>query len=90
MLIFFVKMPKSVSENKDILDRFASFRGSISLTGDDVLFINNSEFENYLTRPILLSLRSRKPQIAPLLLLSYIYYCRFGEMVDLTLPFMTN
>ena len=51
---------------------------------DDVLSINNPEFEHYL------NLRSRTPQRAPLLLLTYIYYCRLGGMVNFTLRSTTN
>ena len=41
-------------------------------------------------RCILLNLRSRIPQRAPLLLLTLIYYCRLGGMVNFTLPYTTN
>ena len=41
-------------------------------------------------RCILLNLRSRALQRASLPLLSYIYYCRLGGMVNFTLQFTTN
>ena len=41
-------------------------------------------------RCILLNLRPRTPQRVPLLLLTYIYYCRLGGMVNFTRPFTTN
>ena len=41
-------------------------------------------------RCILLNLRSKTPQRAQLLLLTEIYYCRLGGMVNFTLPSTTN
>ena len=41
-------------------------------------------------RCILLNLRSRTPQRAPLLLLTWIYFCRLGGMVNFTVPSTTN
>ena len=52
---------------------------------DDVLSINNPEFENYLGQMYPVNLRSRTPQRAPLLLLTKIYYCRLGGMWSIPL-----
>ena len=41
-------------------------------------------------RCILLNLRSKTPQRAQLLLLTWIYYCWLGGMVNFTLPSTTN
>ena len=57
---------------------------------DDVLSINNPEFENFLDRCIPLNSRSKTRQRATLLLLTLIYFCRSGGTVNFTLPFMTN
>ena len=57
---------------------------------DDVLSINNPEFENYLGQMIPLNSRSKTRQTATLLLLTWIYFCRSGGTVNFTLPFMTN
>ena len=57
---------------------------------DDVLSINNPEFENTWARCIPLSSRSKTRQRATLLLLTWIYFCRSGGRVNFTLPFMTN
>ena len=57
---------------------------------DDVLSINNPDFENYLDQIIPLNSRSKTRQRATLLLLTWIYFCRSGGTVNFTLPFMTN
>ena len=57
---------------------------------DDVLFINNQNSKVICSRCILLNLRSRSPQRASLLLLTTIYCCLLGGMVNFTLPFTTN
>ena len=51
---------------------------------DDILSINNHEFENYQGGCILLNLRSKTPQRAALLLLICIYFCRSGGTVNST------
>ena len=54
---------------------------------DDVLSINNPENSKIIWAScILLNLRSRTPQRVPLLLLTWIYFCRLGGMVNFTLP----
>ena len=57
---------------------------------DDVLSINNPEFENYLGQIIQLNSRSKTRQRATLLLHTWIYFCRSEGTVNFTLPFMTN
>ena len=57
---------------------------------DDVLSINNSEFENYLGQMYTVDSRSKTRQRATLLLHTLIYFCRSGGTVNFTLPFMTN
>ena len=58
---------------------------------DDVLSINNQDFENYLrVRCIPLNLRSKTRRRATPLLPTWIYSCRSEEMVSCTLPFPTN
>ena len=52
---------------------------------DDVLSINNPEFENYLGQMYPVELER-----ATLLLLTWIYFCRSGGTVNFTLPLMTN
>ena len=51
---------------------------------------NNPEFENYLGQITLQNLRSKTPQRAPLLLLTWIYYCRLEGMVNFTFRSTTN
>ena len=57
---------------------------------DDVLSINNPEFENYLGQMYPVDSRSKTRQRATLLHLTWIYFCRSGGTVNFTLPFMTN
>ena len=57
---------------------------------DDVLSINNPEFENYLGQIYLFNLRSKARQRENLVLLTWINYCRSGGTVNFILPFMTN
>ena len=54
---------------------------------DDVLSINNPEFENYLGQ---MNSRSKTRQRATLLLLTWIYFCRSEGTVNFAFPFMTN
>ena len=58
---------------------------------DDVLSVNNSEFENYLGHmyPVDLEIMNTT-ESALLLLLTYICYYRLGGMVNFTFPFTTN
>ena len=58
---------------------------------DDVLSINNPEFENYLGPYVSRWTRDKKKrQRVTLLLHTWIYFCRSGGTVNFTLPFMTN
>ena len=57
---------------------------------DDVLSINNPEFENYLGQMYPAELEIKDTQRAPLLLLTSIYYCLLGWMVNFTLSSTTN
>ena len=57
---------------------------------DDVSFISNPEFENYLGQMYPVELEIKDTHRATLLLLTWIYFCRSGGTVNFTLPFMTN
>ena len=58
---------------------------------NDVLSINNTEFENYLyqTYPVELEIEDTTGSVS-LLLLTWIYPCRSGGMVEFSHPLMTN
>ena len=55
---------------------------------DDVLTLNNPEFENYLGQmyPVELEIKDTTESNTS----AWIYFCRSGGMVDFKLPFMTN
>ena len=57
---------------------------------DDVLSINNPDFENYLGQMYPLSLRSKTRRSATLLLPTWIYSCQSVGTVNFALPFTTN
>ena len=57
---------------------------------DDVLSINNPDFEHHLVRCIPLNLRSKTRRRATLLLPSWIYSCQSVGTVNFTLPFTTS
>ena len=57
---------------------------------DDVLSINNPDFENYLGQMYPLSLRSKTRRRATLLLPTWICSCQSVGTVNFTLPFTTN
>ena len=57
---------------------------------DDVLSINNPDFENYLGQIIPLNLRSKTRRRATLLLPTWIYSCQSVGTVNFTLPFTTS
>ena len=57
---------------------------------DDVLSINNSDFENYLGQMYPLNLRSKTRRRATLLLPTWIYSCLSVGTVNFTLPFTTS
>ena len=56
---------------------------------DDVLSINNPDFENYLSVSPL-NFRSKTRRRATLLLPTWIYSCQSVGTVNFTLPFMTS
>ena len=57
---------------------------------DDVLSINNSDFENYLGQMYSLSLRSKTRRRATLLLPTWICFCQSVGTVNFALPFTTS
>ena len=57
---------------------------------DDVLYINNPDFENYLSQMYPLNLRSKTRRRATLLLPSWIYSCQSVGTVNFKLPFTTS
>ena len=57
---------------------------------DDVLSINNPDFENYLGQMYPLNLRSKTRRRAPLRLPTWIYSCQSVGTVNFTLPFTTS
>ena len=57
---------------------------------DDVLSINNPEFENYLHQMYTVELEIKDMIETPLLLLTWIYFCQSGGTINFILPFMTN
>ena len=57
---------------------------------DDVLSINNPDFDNYLVRCIPLNLRSKTRQRVTPLLPSVVYSCRSEGTVSCAFPFTTN
>ena len=57
---------------------------------NDVLSINNPDFENYLGQIIPLSLRSKTRRRVTLLLPTWIYSCQSVRTVNFVLPFTTN
>ena len=57
---------------------------------DDVLSINNPDYENYLDQIYPLNLKSKTRRNATLLLPTWIYSCQSVGMVNFTLPFTTS
>ena len=57
---------------------------------DDVLSINNPDFENYLGQMYPLNLRSKTRRRATVLLPTWIYSCQSVGTVNFTLPFTTS
>ena len=70
--------------------RLASWFNLTNRYIDDVLSIKTQNSKITWARYILLNLRSRTPQRAPLLRPTLIYYCRLGGMVNFTLRSTTN
>ena len=70
--------------------RLASQFNFINRYIDDVLSINNPDFENYLRQMYPLNLKSKTRRRATLLLPSWIYSCLSVGTVNFTLPFTAS